>query len=341
MSEQILEKQFTRQDFMSDQEIRWCPGCGDYSILMGVQKTLPDVVKSKEKQVFISGIGCASRFPYYMNAYGMHSIHGRAPAFATGLKIMNPDLDVWVISGDGDSLSIGGNHFLHLARRNVNLNLLIFNNQIYGLTKGQYSPTSKIGTKTKSSPMGSLDRPLSPLKVALGAEAGFIARTADILSKHMQEVLAEAYLHKGTTITEIYQNCHIFNDGVFGDVLDKSVRNDKIIFLEDQKPMIFGENKEKCLTINRHTGNLEVGLVQDVPESEILVHNASNVNPYLHFMLADMMPPVYPVAMGVIRKVSYLTYEEEIHNQENEAIALKGKGDLMKLLYSGETWTVS
>ena len=330
---------YTRKDFASEQDVRWCPGCGDYSILAAVQKVMPDIVQDKAKQVFISGIGCASRFPYYMNTYGMHSIHGRAPAFATGVKVMNPELDVWVVAGDGDALSIGGNHILHLVRRNVDLNFLLINNQVYGLTKGQYSPTSHLGSKLKSTPLGSVDRPLSPLKLALGANANFIARTADVLAKHMQAVLKEAYLHKGTSLIEIYQNCHIFNNDVFKDVLDKQIRDDQLLFVEDGKPMIFGKEADRGIRLNPGTGRPEVVLLKNIPESEILIHDASNPDPCLHFALACMAHP-FPTVMGVIRKIEASTYEDDLELQEKHAASGQGKGKLMDLLYSGETWKV-
>ncbi len=335
------QAQYTRKDFISNQEVRWCPGCGDYSILAGVQKALPELVEHKEKQVFVSGIGCAARFPYYMNTYGMHSIHGRSPAFATGIKIMNPELDVWVITGDGDALSIGGNHFLHLIRRNIDINLILFNNQVYGLTKGQYSPTSYTGSKLKSTPHGSIDRPLLPLKLALGSESTFIARTADILAKNMQVVLAEAYSHHGTSVVEVLQNCHIFNDGVFKNVLDKQIRNDRLLFLENGKPMVFGDKQEKCIVLDPVSAKLEVHSVENVSDSKILIHDACNPDPTIHFMLAQMTYPDFPLAMGVIRKVKTPTYEDQAHDQIKYNIEKKGKGDLMKILYSGETWEIN
>ena len=335
----MSELTYTRKDFMSSQEVRWCPGCGDYSILAGVQKVMPTLVEDKAKQVFISGIGCAARFPYYMNTYGMHSIHGRAPSFATGIKIVNPNLDVWVITGDGDSLSIGGNHFLHVLRRNININLLLFNNQVYGLTKGQYSPTSHVGSKLKSTPDGSIDQPLTPLKVALGANANFIARTADVLGKHMQATFKEAYTHRGASCVEIYQNCHIFNHDVFKNVLDKNVRDDMILFVEDGKPMIFGKKNDRGLRLNPRTGKPEVALLTDIKQSEILVHDPSDADPYLHFMLASMKDPM-PTVMGVIRKVESSTYEDALDLQEKTSIKARGQGKLLDLLHSGETWEV-
>ncbi len=331
---------YTRKDFISNQEIRWCPGCGDYSILAAVQKVLPEIITKKENQVFVSGIGCSSRFPYYMNTYGMHSIHGRAPAFATGIKMMNPELDVWVITGDGDSLSIGGNHLIHTLRRNININILLFNNQVYGLTKGQYSPTSKEGSQLKSTPYGSLETPLAPLKLALGAGANFISRSADILGKHMQNVLKRAYFHKGTSLIEILQNCHIFNDKIFSDVLDKNVRSDKLLMLEDNNSMIFGKDRNKCIVFNACQMKLEVCDVKDVNQADILVHDSSNPNPYIHFMLASMSQPEYPVAMGVIRSVESPCYEDRLHQQENNLISELGEGTIESLLYNENTWTV-
>ncbi|RME89063.1 MAG: 2-oxoacid:ferredoxin oxidoreductase subunit beta [Candidatus Hydrogenedentota bacterium] len=334
-----MTKQYTKKDFASDNEVRWCPGCGDYSILTAVQKTLPELGVPKEKFVFISGIGCSSRFPYYMNTYGFHTIHGRAPAIATGVKIANPDLSVWVITGDGDALSIGGNHILHALRRNVDINILLFNNEIYGLTKGQASPTTHYGQKTKSTPSGNPSRPVRPLHVALGSEATFIARTADVLMKHMQGVLKEAYYHNGGTFIEILQNCHIFNDGVFKNILDKKIRDDRIILLEDGKPMVFGANSDKGLRINA-LGKLEVVSLEEYSVDDLLVHDVKNPDPGIHFMLADMEPPEYPEAMGVIRAVKEPTFGEQIRHTMKVHAEQAATPNLEKLLYSGETWTV-
>src|SRR5580700_5588938 len=264
-----------RKDFVSDQEVRWCPGCGDYAILAAVQKTMPEFGIAPENTVFISGIGCSSRFPYYMNTYGFHSIHGRAPAFATGLKVANPELSVWVITGDGDGLSIGGNHLLHAMRRNVDLKIVMFNNEIYGLTKGQYSPTSRPGTKTKSSPGGSVESPLRPLSIALGAEATFVARTMDVDIKHLTETLKRAAEHKGTAFVEVYQNCVIFNDGVFDYAADKTSRADNTLYLEHGKPLVFGKARDKGIRLNPSDLTVEVVPIRDGKTDGLLVHNES------------------------------------------------------------------
>ena len=336
----VEEIKYTKKDFASDQEVRWCPGCGDYSILAAVQKSMPEIGVAKEKIVFVSGIGCAARFPYYMNTYGFHTIHGRAPAIASGLKIMNSDLSVWVVSGDGDALSIGGNHVLHTLRRNINLNILLFNNEIYGLTKGQASPTSTVGTISKSSPFGSLSEPVRPLKFALAAGGTFLARTADMLGKHMQQVIIESHAHSGTSFIEILQNCHIFNDGAFKGVLEKTVRDDRLLMLEDGKPMIFGADSDKAMVFNSSKMALQVVKVADVKESDILVHDAANPDPTVHFMLATMQQPFYPVAMGVIRKVEKPALDQQTEELKKNSIAKNGKGNLLDLIYSGQTWKV-
>lgn len=342
MSEEKKAPEFayTKKDFASDIEVKWCPGCGDYSILAGIQKVLPEFNRPKEKFVFISGIGCSSRFPYYMNTYGFHTIHGRAPALASGVKIANPDLSVWVITGDGDALSIGGNHFIHALRRNVDINLILFNNRIYGLTKGQYSPTSEVGTKTKSSPYGSIDNPIVPAELALGANATFVARAADVMAKDMREVFHEAYKHRGASFVEILQNCLIFNDGIHKPILDKSVRDEAMIYLEAGKPMIFGAKKDKGLRINPKKGSIEVVNLADVSEEEILVHDPGNPDPSIHYMLSKMTPPNFPMAMGVIRSINRTTYIQRLTEQEEDVEQTLGHGRLMDLLYSGETWEV-
>ncbi len=331
---------YSKSDFASGQEVRWCPGCGDYSILSAVQKTLPELELEKEKFVFVSGIGCSSRFPYYMNTYGFHTIHGRAPAVAMGLKISNPDLSVWVVTGDGDALSIGGNHIYHLLRRNPDINVLLFNNAIYGLTKGQYSPTSAHGSVTKSSPYGSLEEPVNAASFAIGSGATFVARTADILVKHMAQVMAEGYHHEGTAFMEVLQNCQIFNNGAFDSFLDKEVREDKTIMLEHGKPMIFGKNKDKALRFNSQIFSLEVVETAKVAPEEILVHNAELDNPALHAMLSAMKGPDFPVAFGVIRRVKKPVYEKLLHQQEEDVIQSKGKGNLEELLQGRETWRI-
>jgi 2-oxoglutarate ferredoxin oxidoreductase subunit beta len=283
--------QLTRKDFVSDQTVRWCPGCGDYAILAQMQKVLPELGIAKEKIVFISGIGCSSRFPYYMNTYGIHSIHGRAPTLATGLKIANPDLSVWIITGDGDGLSIGGNHLLHTLRRNIDVNIILFNNRIYGLTKGQYSPTSPRGTRTKSSPMGSLEQPLNPLSVAIGAEATFIARTVDTNIKHLAETLRRAAAHKGTSFVEIYQNCVIFNDKAFAYATDSKVKEENVLILEHGQPMIFGKNRDKGIRLNELVP--EVVSLDIVAQEDLLVHNE---NAPEWSIMKTLRSPVWPTS---------------------------------------------
>ena len=327
----------TRKDFVSDQTVRWCPGCGDYAILAQMQKVLPDLGIPKEKIVFISGIGCSSRFPYYMNTYGIHSIHGRAPTLATGLKIANPELSVWVITGDGDGLSIGGNHLLHLLRRNVNINIILFNNRIYGLTKGQYSPTSPKGKKTKSSPMGSLDQPLNPLSVAIAAEATFVARTIDTNIKHMAEVLSRAAQHQGTSFVEVYQNCVIFNDKAWSYATDPKIRDEHILELEDGKPMIFGKNRDRGIRINGL--DPEVVSLDKVAESELLVHKEHAPASRAYF-LSRMRYPEFPEPIGILRAIHRPIYEQELMGQVEDAVQKKGQGDLHKLYYSAHTWEV-
>ena len=327
-------------DFASDQDVRWCPGCGDYSILAQMKKVLPDLGVPREKIVFISGIGCSSRFPYYMNTYGMHSIHGRAPTFATGLKSTRPDLMVWVITGDGDALSIGGNHFIHCLRRNLDINIILFNNRIYGLTKGQYSPTSVEGQVTKSTPMGAIDHPLSPLSVALAAEATFVARSIDAHVKHLGETLQAAAAHKGTSLVEVYQNCNVFNDGAMAYAQEKKQRVENVVELEHGKPLIFGANSDKAI---RLMGNhLEVVNTADVPADDLLIHDAHDPNPAIQMMLARMRYPEMPEPIGVLRKVEGVaTYNDQINEQVTAAKAAKGEGDLDKLFRSGDTWDVA
>lgn len=330
----------TRKDFISDQDVRWCPGCGDYAILAQLQNVLPKLNIPLENYVFVSGIGCSSRFPYYMNTFGFHTIHGRAPTLATGLKAYRPELSVWVITGDGDGLSIGGNHLIHAIRRNVDLKILLFNNRIYGLTKGQYSPTSEIGKKTKSSPQGTVDYPLNPLTLALGVEATFVARTVDTDVKHMGEVFEAAGRHKGTAFVEIYQNCVIFNDDAFHDVSDKEVREDKSLKLVEGKPLIFGKNKNKGIRLN----GLKPEVVEFDPASppaDLLVHQAGLEDPTYATFLTRMELPNFPVPLGVFRSIQKPTYEEMVENQITEAVAKKGKGNLETLLNSGDTWVVS
>ena len=326
----------TRKDFVSDQTVRWCPGCGDYSILAQMQRVLPETGVPKEKTVFISGIGCSSRFPYYMNTYGIHSIHGRAPALATGLAIANPDLSVWVITGDGDGLSIGGNHLLHAIRRNINLNIVLFNNRIYGLTKGQYSPTSRPGTVTKSSPMGSMEQPLNPIAVALAAEATYVARSIDSHPQHLAATLEQAAEHQGTSFLEIYQNCVIFNPNEWTELSDRKTRDDSILYLEHGKHMIFGKNRDKGIRLNSFTP--EVVSLDEVDLDEILVHDATS-RP-LASILGSMEFPDYPAAMGVIRDVSKPDYAAELMTQVQTAQTQRGAGDLNQLYLAADLWTV-
>ena len=330
----------TRKDWASDQDVRWCPGCGDYSILAAVQFLLPELGVRRESTVFVSGIGCAARFPYYMNTYGMHSIHGRAPAIATGLAISRPDLDVWVISGDGDALSIGGNHLIHALRRNVNLTILLFNNQIYGLTKGQYSPTSEVGKVTKSTPFGSLDTPFNPVSLALGAEASFVARTHDMDRKHMQEMFRRAHDHRGAALVEVYQNCNVFNDGAFEAVTGRASREEMVIPLEHGQPIRFGADGHRGLIMNDR-GQLEIAEVADVGEDAILAHDETREDPGLAFALSRIATgPHQPTPMGVFRAVERPDYGSLVDSQLLEAQARKGAGDLQSLLRSGTSWTV-
>jgi 2-oxoglutarate ferredoxin oxidoreductase subunit beta len=330
----------TRKDWTSDQEVRWCPGCGDYSILANVQMLMPELSVRRENTVFVSGIGCAARFPYYMSTYGMHSIHGRAPAIATGLAITRPDLDVWVITGDGDALSIGGNHLIHALRRNVNLTILLFNNQIYGLTKGQYSPTSEQGKVTKSTPFGSLETPFNPVSLALGAEASFVARTHDLDRKHMMETIRRAHAHKGAAFVEIYQNCNVFNDGSFELVTGKEHRSEMLIPLEHGQPIRFGADGHRGVVLDGQ-GRARVVEVAEVGEDALLVHDEARQDPGLAFMLSRLARgPYEPTPLGVFRAVSRPEYSEQVNDQLVEAHRQKGPGDLTALLHSGTTWTV-
>ena len=326
-------------DFASDQDVRWCPGCGDYSILAQMKKVLPEVGVPREKIVFISGIGCSSRFPYYMNTYGMHSIHGRAPTFATGLKSTRPDLMVWVITGDGDALSIGGNHFIHALRRNLDVNIVLFNNRIYGLTKGQYSPTSTEGQVTKSTPMGSIDHPISPLSLALAAEATFVARSIDAHVKHLGATLTRAAAHKGASLVEVYQNCNVFNDGAMAYAQEKKQRADNVVEVEHGKPLLFANGKKGIRMVGTH---LEVVSTDEVPIDDLLIHDEKDPNPSIHMMMARMTHPEMPEPIGVLRAVEGVaTYDDQINAQVETAKANKGDGDLDALFNSGDTWEVS
>jgi len=330
----------TRKDFVSDQEVRWCPGCGDYSILAQTQRLMPELGIPRENIVFISGIGCSSRLPYYMDTYGFHSIHGRAPTIATGLKASRPELSVWVITGDGDGLSIGGNHLLHVLRRNVDLQIILHNNEIYGLTKGQYSPTSELGKRTKSSPYGTIDAPLHPLTVALGAEATFVGRSIDTDAHHLVQTLERAYKHKGAAFVEVYQNCNIYNDGAFADFAAKEVRADRTLVLEHGKPMIFGKERDKGVRLNGLRPEV-VKIGEDgVTEGDLLVHDETLADPTIAFMLSRMEHPEYPVPVGVIRAVERPTYDELMAKQLDDAVAKEGQGDLAELYREGDTWTV-
>lgn len=330
----------TKKDFESDQDIRWCPGCGDYSILANVQRVMPELGIPLHQMVWVSGIGCSSRFPYYMNTYGFHTIHGRAPAFATGIKAANPELSVWLVTGDGDGLSIGGNHLLHCLRRNLDINLLMFNNRIYGLTKGQYSPTSEVGKITKSTPSGSIDQPVDPASLALGANASFVARSVDIEAKHLGEMLKRAAAHKGTSFLEIYQNCNVFNDGAFDPIREKGQKEDTQLLVENGKPLVFGREQNRGLRLNPKTMKLEVVTIGEngVTLADILIHDESNSA--LAYLLAKMPFPAFPVALGVLFSEDRPTYDGDLHQQRVTALEKSGTPDLQKLLNSGNTWTV-
>ncbi|MHC4676692.1 MAG: 2-oxoacid:ferredoxin oxidoreductase subunit beta [Planctomycetota bacterium] len=330
----------TKRDFQSDQEVRWCPGCGDYSILAQMQKVMPELGVPKEKIVFFSGIGCSSRFPYYMNTYGFHTIHGRAPTVATGLKSARPDLSIWVITGDGDGLSIGGNHMLHALRRNMDINVILFNNRIYGLTKGQASPTSEIGKVTKSSPMGTIELPIDPVSFALASEATFVARTLATDPKHLADTLRRSAAHKGSSFVEVFQNCNIFNDGAFEDFAAKKVRDDNMIYLEHRKPLLFGKDKNKgleleCLRLN------EIDVQSEDDLKRVLVHDETLDDPTQAYMLSRLTYPDHPVALGVFRYVVKPTWGEMITAQIAQDIAKKGPGKLDDLLQAGNRWVVT
>jgi len=337
---EVLVNNYNPKDFKSDQEIRWCPGCGDHAVLNSIYKALAELGVSKEKIVFISGIGCSSRFPYYMDTYGFHGIHGRAPAIATGVKTANPELSVWQITGDGDALAIGGNHFIHAIRRNIDINILLFNNEIYGLTKGQYSPTSAKGIKTKTSPFGTVEEPFSVGELVIGAKGNFFARTIDTNLALSTQIYIEAAKHNGTSVIEILQNCIIFNDGIHDNIDKKDVRADRTLILEHGKPMIFGSENEKGLILD----GLKIKVVKigenGIKENNLLVHDAFEVNSGIQYMLANMRYPEYPVALGVIRQVPGPTYEISVKEQI-EAIRDTARIKCMDdLLHSGFTWVV-
>lgn len=344
MSE-TAEKKYTSKDFSSDQEVRWCPGCGDYSILKQVQSVMPEIGVERENIVFISGIGCSSRFPYYMNTYGMHSIHGRAPAIASGLKVANPDLSVWVITGDGDALSIGGNHLIHMLRRNFDLNILLFNNEIYGLTKGQYSPTSPAGKVTKSTPMGSVDHPFNPLALAAGADGTFIARAMDRDPKHLRSILQDANQHKGASLIEIYQNCNVFNDGAFQMFTDKATKLNSTVFVEHDKPMIFGENNELGIVLDGakpHVVNFEK---EGLSPNDLWIHDKYDEfkSSVLIRCFDDptLVENALPRPFGVFYQKDRDCYEDLLHAQINRSLEMKGEGDLDELLKGQNTWEIT
>src|SRR5205809_736169 len=312
-------------DYATDQDVRWCPGCGDYSILAQTKKVLAKLGIDRSKTVFVSGIGCSSRFPYYMNTYGIHSIHGRAPTFATGLKLARPELNIWIATGDGDALSIGGNHFLHVIRRNLDVKILLFNNRIYGLTKGQYSPTSELGKKTKSTPMGAPDNPIRPISIAVAAEASFAARTTDRDVKHLEYVLERAAKHTGTAVVEIYQNCNIFNDGAFEYATDKNTKSDTTVYLENGKPLVFGKESDKGIRL--HGLRPEVVSLKDVPKDDLLVHDEKGPSS-LAFLLSRMRQPDFPEPLGVFRDIDQARYVDLVRKQNQEAVEKLGQGDL-------------
>ena len=328
-----------KKDFQTDQEVRWCPGCGDYAILSAVQSVFPELGIPREKFVIVSGIGCSSRFPYYMNTYGFHTIHGRAPAVATGLKVARPDLEVWIATGDGDALSIGGNHLIHTLRRNVGVKILLFNNRIYGLTKGQYSPTSEVGKRTKSTPYGSIDYPFNALSVAIGAGATFVARSVDVLQSHLKETLKAASAHRGTAFVEIYQNCNIFNDRAFVHLTEKDKRDEATIPLVHGQPMVFGKDRDRGIRLRG--AELEVIHFADgLGPEDCLVWDVARPNPAIAFMAAQMDVPRFPVPIGVLRQVEIPTFESSVVGQIQQETERRGVGSLEKLLASGETWTV-
>jgi len=337
IAQEVPKPKYTKADFQSDQEVRWCPGCGDYAILSAAQQAFARLGVPREKFVMVSGIGCSSRFPYYVNTYGFHTIHGRAPAVATGVKMANPELQVWLITGDGDALSIGGNHLMHALRRNVGLKILLFNNRIYGLTKGQYSPTSEVGKVTKSTPYGSLDHPVNPISLALAAEATFVARTADIYIKHLEDLLARAAAHEGSVFIEILQNCVIFNDGAFKDVTDRVMRDDRQVQLEHGKPLIFGKGRDKGLRLK----GLDLEVVEmgkdGVTEKDLLVHDEHCESQALAYLLSRVEAPL---PIGVFRDINRPTFERRAYHQIDDSKKKYGNGDLDRLLKGGETWSV-
>ena len=336
------QRPLTKKDFQTDQEVRWCPGCGDYAILSAVQSVFPELGIRRENFVIVSGIGCSSRFPYYMNTFGFHSIHGRAIPVATGIKAVRPELEVWVATGDGDSLSIGGNHTIHMLRRNVGVKVLLFNNRIYGLTKGQYSPTSEFNKKTKSTPYGSLDRPFNPVSLAIGAEATFVARSVDVFQAHLKDTLRQAAAHKGSAFVEILQNCNIFNDGAWDSLTDKEARAERSIWLEHGKPLVFGKNRDKGIRRKPDGGIEVVRLGNGITESDLLVHDAHDPRAFHAFLLSHMdNAEGFPTPIGVFRDWPDLPrYEDLIHSQITDVTSRRGPGNLSDLFRSGDTWRI-
>lgn len=338
MSNVVEPAKLTRKDFATDQDVRWCPGCGDYSILANVQRFMPELGIALENIVWVSGIGCSSRFPYYMNTYGFHTIHGRAPAFAMGIKVSRPELNVWLATGDGDGLSIGGNHLMHCLRRNLDIKVILFNNRIYGLTKGQYSPTSEVGKVTKSTPQGSADQPVDPAAFALGANGSFVARAIDVDAPLLTDVLRRAADHKGTAFIEVYQNCNVFNDGAFDAFRGKGATENQLVARHGE-PLVFGAKKDKGLRLDPQSMKLEVVPVGDDPkQSDVLIHDETN--PVLAYMLTTMPFGKFPVALGVLFAQQRPTYDETLQAQQRDAIQARGRGDLSQLLNSGSTWNV-
>ena len=328
----------TQKDFASDQDVRWCPGCGDYSVLAQTKRLMPELGIPRENFVFISGIGCSSRFPYYMNTYGFHTIHGRAPTIASGVKVTHPELSVWIVTGDGDALSIGGNHFIHLLRRNLDINVLLFNNRIYGLTKGQYSPTSERGKETKSTPMGSLDNPFDPISLALSSGATFVSRTLDRDTKHLQSIIKAAFEHKGTSFVEIYQNCNVFNDGVFSAYTDKETKADNTVFLEHGEPLVFGKERDRGIRLNGFQPEV---VPLTAGDDNLIFHDQYAEDPTLAYFLARMSDtPDMPTPIGIFRSIQRPCYEDLMAKQISQAKQQMGEGDLEQLLNSGDTWVV-
>jgi len=333
-------KKLTKKEFVSDQEVRWCPGCGDYAILSAAQQVFPELGIPRERFVIVSGIGCSSRFPYYMNTYGFHTIHGRAPSIATGIKLSNPELSVWVVTGDGDALSIGGNHIIHLMRRNLDVNVLLFDNRIYGLTKGQYSPTSEVGKRTKSTPYGSIDRPFNPAALALGAGSTFLARSVDVYATHLRQTMKEAHEHRGTAFIQIFQNCNIFNDGAFENIRDKGLREDNLLRLKHGEPLVFGKNQDRGIRLTGCNQPEVVKLGDGIGEKDLMVHDEKGPIGYAA-MLTDMQPPNWPMPVGVIRRIEAPCFDEAVRQQISDVTKSRGAGTLRDLIYSGSTWDVS